>query len=72
MLQIQFTIINFCRYSKDACDEWELSLTDQEEELKALQELGLGVAIDITTKHPWVTKSAFQAKLVNRKELVVK
>ena len=52
---------------------WELSLTDQNEELKALEELGLGVAIDITAKHPWVTKSAFQAKSVvgARKELVV-
>ena len=39
--------------------------------MKALQELGLGVAIDITAKHPWVTKSAFQAKPVARKELVV-
>ena len=41
--------------------------------MKALEELGLGVAIDITAKHPWVTKSAFQAKSVvgARKELVV-
>lgn len=50
---------------------WELSLTDQEYELKVLQELGLGVAINITAKHPWVTKSAFQAKPVTREELIV-
>ena len=40
-------------------------------ELAALEELGLGVAIDITAKHPWVTKSAFQAKPVTKEELVV-
>ena len=64
-------IIKFCRNSYGTCDEWEVSLTDQEEELKVLQELGLGVAVDMTAKHPWVTKSAFQAKPVIRKELMV-
>ena len=39
--------------------------------MDALQELGLGVAIDITAKHPWVTKSAYQAKPVTKDELVV-
>ena len=44
--------------------EWEQALT--EEELLTLQELGLGVAVDITAKHPWATKSAFLAKKVNK------
>ena len=51
--------------------EWEPSLTHHEDELKALQELGLGVAIDITAKHPWVAKSAFQAKPVKLEDLIV-
>ena len=34
------------------------------EELQQLEELGLGVGIDITIKQPWVKKSAFQAKPV--------
>lgn len=51
--------------------EWEPTLTDLEQELKALEELGLGVAVDITAKHPWVTKSAFQAKSVKSKDLIV-
>ena len=39
-----------------------------EEELQLLEELGLGVAVDITVKHPWARKSAFQAKpVVERK-----
>ena len=50
---------------------WEHALTYEEDELKALQELGLGVAIDITSKHPWVSKSAFQAKPVKKTELIV-
>ena len=51
--------------------QWEPSLTHLEDELKALEELGLGVAIDITAKHPWVTKSAFLAKPVESKDLIV-
>ena len=35
------------------------------DELKILHELGLGVAVDITAKHPWAKKSAFQAKLAS-------
>ena len=66
-----FTNHKTCRNSYGTCDEWEVSLSDQEEELKVLQELGLEVAIDITARRPWVTKSAFQAKPVTRKELVV-
>lgn len=50
---------------------WEPSLTYDEEELKALEELGLGVAVDITAKHPWVSKSAFRAKSVSTKDLIV-
>ena len=50
-------------FSYEAHDEpWEPSLTV--DELKILEELGLGVAVDITAKHPWARKSAFQAKLV--------
>ena len=49
--------------------EWEQALT--EEELLTLQEFGLGVAVDITAKHPWATKSAFLAKKVNKHELIV-
>ena len=51
--------------------QWERTLTDEKDELTALQELGLGVAVDITAQHPWVTKSAFQAKLVESKDLIV-
>ena len=52
--------------------KWEPTLTDDEAELSILQELGLGVAIDITAKHPWARKSAFQAKEVkNKRELIV-
>ena len=50
---------------------WEPSLTHREDELKAIEELGLGVAIDITAEHLWVTKSAFQAKSVESKGLIV-
>ena len=60
-----------CRNPESARDEWEPSLTYEDDELMALQELGLGVAIDITAKHPWVTKSAFQAKRVKKEELIV-
>ena len=42
-----------------------------EGEVKQLEELGLGVAIDITAKHPWVTKSAFLAKSVNSDDVIV-
>ena len=45
-------------------EPWEASLTDDSSELKILEELGLGVAIDITVKQPWARKSAFQAKSV--------
>ena len=37
---------------------------EAEKELHLLEELGLGVGIDITAKHPWASKSAFQAKPV--------
>ena len=60
-----------CRNLQSASDRWEHALTHETEELMALQELGLGVAIDITAKHPWVSKSAFQAKPVKREELIV-
>ena len=46
-------------------------MTEENDELTALQELGLGVAVDITAKHPWVTKSAFQAKSVELTDLIV-
>ena len=46
-------------------------MTAENDELTALQELGLGVAVDITAKHPWVAKSAFQAKVVESKDLIV-
>ena len=50
--------------SFEAHDEpWETSLTD--DELKILEELGLGVAVNITAKHPWAKKSTFQAKPVS-------
>ena len=45
-------------------EPWETSLKDDSSELKILEELGLGVAVDITAKHPWAIKSAFQAKSV--------
>ena len=57
--------------SQDAVAKWEPSLINNPEELKALQELGLGVAIDITAKHPWERKSTFQVKEVTFKELIV-
>ena len=42
------------------------------DELKILEELGLGVAVDITAKHPWARKSTFQAKSVSDKnDLIV-
>ena len=42
------------------------------DELKILEELGLGVAVDITAKHSWAKKSAFQAKSVSDKnDLIV-
>ena len=41
---------------------WEPSLDGAE--LQQLEELGLGVAVNITLKHPWARKSAFQAKPV--------
>ena len=59
-------LIQFYRHQ-----EWELSLSDKDDEMEILKELGLGVAVDITRKHPWVTKSAFQAKPVIKEELVV-
>ena len=46
-------------------EPWETSLTDDSSELKILEQLGLGVAVDITVKHPWARKSAFQAKSVS-------
>ena len=46
-------------------EPWETSLTDNFSELKILEQLGLGVAVDITAKHPWAMKSAFQAKSVS-------
>ena len=46
-------------------EPWEASLTDDSSELKILEELGLGVAVDITAKNPWARKSAFQAKSVS-------
>ena len=62
-------VIYLCRTLTDADDKkeiwessWESSLN--EEELHLLEELGLGVAVDITAKHPWARKSAFQAKPV--------
>ena len=60
-----------CPSSHEAHNEpWEPSLTDNE--LKILEELGLGVAVDITAKHPWAKKSAFQAKSVSDKnDLIV-
>ena len=43
-----------------------------EDECARLQELGLGVAVDITKKQTWGKKSAFQAKEVKEKaELIV-
>ena len=62
-----------CPFSYGAHDEpWEASLTDDSSELKILEELGLGVAVDITAKHPWARKSAFQAKSVSDKnDLIV-
>ena len=53
--------------SNGAHDEpWEPSLTV--EELKILEELGLGVAVDITVKQPWARKSAYQAKSVSHSD----
>ena len=68
IIHIQFL---FCPSSYEAQDEpWEPSLTGNE--LKILEELGLGVDVDITAKHPWARKSAFQAKSVSDKnDLIV-
>ena len=58
-------LISLCSNLSSVYDEpWEASLTDDSSELKILEELGLGVAIDITVKQPWARKSAFQAKSV--------
>ena len=58
-------MISLCSNLSSVYDEpWEASLTDDSSELKILEELGLGVAIDITVKQPWARKSAFQAKSV--------
>ena len=54
-----------------ATAKWEPTLTDNEAELAILQELGLGVAIDISARQPWVRKSAFQAKEVKKKEELI-
>ena len=50
---------------------WDASLTDNPGELNALRDLGLGVAIDITAKHPWERKSTYQAKQVTFDDLIV-
>ena len=69
------TYVNECRPQPGVHDQpWEPSLTDSE--LKILEELGLGVAVDITAKHPWAKKSAFQAKSlsnsnIERNDLIV-
>ena len=58
-------LVSLCSNLSSVYDEpWEASLTDDSSELKILEELGLGVAIDITAKQPWARKSAFQAKSV--------
>ena len=58
-------LVSLCSNLSSVYDEpWEASLTDDSSELKILEELGLGVAIDITVKQPWARKSAFQAKSV--------
>ena len=58
-------MVSLCSNLSSVYDEpWEASLTDDSSELKILEELGLGVAIDITVKQPWARKSAFQAKSV--------
>ena len=59
-------LVILCSHLSSVYDEpWEASLTDDSSELKILEELGLGVAIDITANHPWARKSAFQAKSVS-------
>lgn len=59
------------RSGSDTMAKWDPSLTKSSEEMNALQELGLGVAIDITAQHPWERKSTFQAKKITFGELIV-
>lgn len=52
-----------CTEDANALDQpWESSLTD--DDLHFLEDFGLGVAVNITSKRPWARKSAFQAKPV--------
>ena len=56
-------------YSTQTPNEQWVELLE-ESEYPRLQELGLGVAVNITEKHPWVKKSSFQAKPVRFNRLV--
>ena len=63
--------ISLYHRSADVMATWDPSLTDNPGELNALRDLGLGVAIDITAKHPWERKSTYQAKQVTFEDLIV-
>lgn len=67
---MKFTANFLYRIGSTSIDgRWESSLAQNE--LKILQELGLGVAIDITAKHPWATKSSFVAKKTTKEDDLV-